>query len=68
MILTVIHDQETDLTIAGVVATVLLKAGLNEAFQTRNTRMTRQNWLHIGKRAPTGAAFKYRVLFPMVRL
>ena len=32
MILTVIHDQETDLTIAVLVATVLFKAGLTQGF------------------------------------
>lgn len=32
MILTVIPDQETDLTIAGVVATSLFAAGLNQGF------------------------------------
>ena len=32
MILTVIHDQETDLTVAGIVATALFKAGLTQGF------------------------------------
>jgi hypothetical protein len=67
MILTVIPDQQTDLTIAGVVATSLFAAGLNQGFPDPPKKI-RQNGFLIEKLAPTEAAFKYRVPLPMVRL